>query len=226
MNDVQAKLGRTLLKSLLKLRQQKGEVSLEDVGSIFVQMSSTFNPATSEADQFMHEEIRRLASYINDAKSEIFSISQNEKSEKAITDASSHLDEVIKATEQASTSIMDAADIIQNNAAGIGGEKEQKIIEATNQIYEACNFQDITGQRINKVIKLLANIEERITRLVTLFGATEEANTSTDNNNSNNVLNITLPTDDKDLLNGPQLSSNASSQAEIDQLFASLGGKK
>ena len=223
MTEVQAKLGGTLLKSLLTLREQKGEMSLEDVGNIFVSMASKFNPAISEDDQFMHDEIRRLASYISDAKSEIFNISQNTKSEKVLTDASLHLDEVIKATEEATTNIMDAADTIQNNIAGIGGEKEQKIAEATHKIYEACNFQDITGQRITIVIKLLANIEERIAKLVALFGATETENASA-NTDGTNV--ITLPADDKDLLNGPQLAGKASSQAEIDQLFASLGGKK
>jgi len=224
MTDVQAKMGRILLKSLLTLRQEKGDMSLEDVGNIFVKMASTFNPSLSETDQFMHEEIRRLANYINEAKNEIFSISQNDKSEKVITDASLHLDEVIKATEEATTSIMDAADIIQNTVAGVGGEKEQKIVEATNQIYEACNFQDITGQRITIVIKLLANIEERIAKLVALFGASESDNTSAVNGGS--AAEIILPADDKDLLNGPQLSGKASSQAEIDQLFASLGGKQ
>lgn len=224
MSDTQAKLGRTLLKSLVALREQKGDVSLEDVGQIFVDMASSINPQMSQADQFMHEEIHRLARHISEAKNEIFSISENSKSEKVIVDASLHLDEVIKATEQASNSIMDAADIIQNNAGGIGGEKETKIMEATNQIYEACNFQDITGQRINKVIKLLANIEERIAKLDELFGASEAAHAEAAKNG--NVLSITLPADDKDLLNGPQLSGQASTQEEIDMLFASLGNKK
>ncbi len=224
MTDMQAKLGRTLLKCLVDMRTQKGEISLEDVGAIFVSMASSLNPNVSEADQFMHEEIRRLATYIADAKKEIFSISQNDKSEKVITDASQHLDEVIKATEEASNQIMDAADIIQSNVGGVGGDKETKIMEATNQIYAACNFQDITGQRINKVIKLLANIEERIAKLNALFGQTEQANAATIEKNAN-VLDIKLPLDDKDLLNGPQLAGQAATQDEIDKLFASLGGK-
>lgn len=224
MSDTQAKLGRTLLKSLVALREQKGDISLEDVGQIFVDMAASINPQMSKADQFMHEEIHRLAHHITEAKKEIFSISENSKSEKVIVDASQHLDEVIKATEHASNSIMDAADIIQNNAGGIGGDKEAKIMEATNQIYEACNFQDITGQRINKVIKLLANIEERIAKLDELFGVSESAHAEVAKNG--NVLSISLPADDKDLLNGPQLSGQASTQAEIDMLFASLGGKK
>ena len=46
---------------------------------------------------------------------------------------------------------------------------------AANAIFEACSFQDITGQRINKVIKLLDSIDERVGKLNELFG-TSSAN--------------------------------------------------
>lgn len=160
---------------------------------------------------FMQEEISRLVSYIESAKKEIFSMGGDEKSATSITDASLHLDAVIKATEDASNSIMDSADVIQAAVQGVGGDKEKQIIDATTRIYEACNFQDISGQRLNKVIRLLSHIEERILALNDLFGkapATKPANDA-------------VPSDN-DLLNGPQLK--ATSQADIDALFAS--GKK
>ena len=221
MTDLQTKLGRNLLKNLVVLREQKGEISLKDVGDIFISMSASLNPSNSQADQFMHQEISRLANYISEAKGEIFSIAQNDKSELVINDASAHLDEVIKATEEASNTIMDAADKIQGAVAGVGGDKEKEIMDATVNIYNACNFQDITGQRIRKVMKLLANIEERIGKLNELFGTEQSAP-----DESAHVVDIHAPVDEKDLLNGPQLAGKASSQNEIDALFASLGGGK
>ncbi|MFW0777405.1 MAG: protein phosphatase CheZ [Rickettsiales bacterium] len=215
MSNMQARLGHSLLKNMVELRQQKGEISLEDLGEMFSQVASGFNPPASASDQFMHQEIARLAKYISDAKKEIFSISVNDKSEDAITDASAHLGEVIKATEEASNTIMDAADTIQNEVAGIG-EKEQPITDAVMKIYEACNFQDITGQRISKVITLLQTIEESINKLNELFG--NEADIAAASQTDGEVK------DDADLMNGPQLSSEAASQEEIDALFASLGG--
>ena len=170
-------------------------------------MASTSN----SADQFMHEEIHRLAAFIADAKREIFN-TRDSASEQVITDASQHLDEVLKTTEQASNAIMDAADSIQQHAAGIGGDKEKHIMEASGRIYEACNFQDLTGQRITKVIRLLTAIEERIGKLNALFNTAETAAPA-------------APLTDKDLLNGPQLAANAPSQDDIDKLFTSLGGK-
>lgn len=217
MKEAQINLGRKLLKSLVNLRGQKGALSLEDIGGIFMQIASSINPGDSRANYVMHEEIARLAQYITDAKREIFAISVNEKSEAIIADASLHLDVVIKETEQASHSIMDAADAIQEAATGIGGDREQQIMEATKRIYEACNFQDITGQRINKVIKLLNSIEERIRKLNSMFSSAEDGA---------DIVNIPAATDDKDLLSGPQLSGKGSTQEEIDMLFASLGGNK
>lgn len=223
-NNTQAILGHSLLKNIVELRQQKGELSLEDLGEIFEQIASHFGSAASNSDRFMHQEIGRLAKYIQDAKKEIFSISNNNNSEPAIVDASAHLDEVIKATEDATNTIMDSVDVIQNSAAGIGGEKEQKITDATTRIYEACNFQDVTGQRIRKVIKLLENIEDRISKLNEIFGNQDEIAAAAANTNKK-AGEIVMPADDKDLMNGPQLSSSAASQADIDALFASLGGK-
>lgn len=211
MKDTQEKIGSMLLKGLVALREQKGAITLEDVGGMFLNMAGNINPAVSPAEQFMHQEINRLATYISDAKKEIFAISSNEKTDAALTDASHHLDEVIKACEEASTSIMDAADTIQAAATGVGGEKEQKIMGATNLIYEACNFQDITGQRITKVIKLIENIDERIEKLNELFGKADE----------DTVVKISVD-DERSLLNGPQLTGQGTSQADIDVLFAQL----
>lgn len=214
MKETQEKIGSMLLKGLVTLREQKGGITLEDVGGMFLNMASSINPAMSPAEKFMHQEISRLATYISDAKKEIFAISNNEKSDAALMDASQHLDEVIKATEQASHVIMDAADAIQGAAGGVGGEKEQVIMDATNRIYESCNFQDITGQRISKVIKLITNIDERIGKLNELFGTSEGEAT--------NVVKISAD-NEKSLLNGPQLANQAASQDDIDALFSSIG---
>jgi len=222
MQDMQSKLGKELLKTMVSLREQKGTISLEDVGGIFMRMASSLNPTNSTVDGFVHTEIARLAKYIIEAKSEIFAIQTNDKSEDVILDASQHLDEVIKHTEEATNTIMDAADKVQAGAAGIGGDKEAQIMDATNRIYDACAFQDITGQRIRKVINLLENIEGRINKLNDIFGAAPvfaEAEAS----RSLSAVSV-LPKNDKDLLNGPQLKSQGVKQDDIDALFSSLGG--
>lgn len=226
MGDMQSTLGRTLLTSMIKTRERKGDITLEDVGGIFMNMASSLNPNNSVADNFVHQEIAKLAKYITDAKTEIFAIQTNAKAEDAINDASSHLEEVVKATESATNKIMDAADAVQNAATGVGGDKEQKIIDATTIIYDACTFQDITGQRIRKVIHLLENIEDRVSKLNNIFGAEEETTGAAPAPAAVagpiDASKIVLPKDDKDLLNGPQLTGQGTSQAEIDRLLAGI----
>jgi chemotaxis protein CheZ len=167
---------------------------------------------TTEELVRMKQEIIRLAQYINTAKREIFAIGTDTKPEEALSDASLHLDAVIKATEEASNSIMDAADAIQAAVSGVGGEKEQAIMDATTRIYEACNFQDISGQRLTKVIGLLNHVQERVNTLITLFsgGQQQAAGKPKD-----------APLTDEDLLNGPQLPAQGTSQSDIDALFSS-----
>ncbi len=90
-------------------------------------------------------------------------------------------------------------------------------VDAATRIYEACGFQDITGQRVTKVVKTLKDIEERIDALVAAFGSEiekvkaeqpepEEKEEKKDS--------------DEDLLHGPQLAKDAKSQAEVDALLA------
>ena len=215
MTDNTADLGRMVLNGLVGLKERKGQLTLVDVGTMVLQMSQQHQTAASESDRFMHEEIARLAAYIDEANREIFAISTNEKSEAALLDASAHLDEVVKATEEASNNIMDAADAVQKLAGEVGGEQGKAIMDATNKIYDACNFQDITGQRINKVIKLLSNLESRISKLNALL--------STVSDSSNNVVPL-REASEKDLLNGPQLPGQGVTQEDVDKLFASLGG--
>ena len=152
----------------------------------------------------MKDEVHRLAQYIDTAKKEIFAMSSATQGDNSLGDASLHLDAVIKATEEASNSIMDAADAIQ--AASSGAPREQEIVEATTRIYEACNFQDISGQRLTKVIRLLSSIDERVSALDSLFGTDHKPAPA-----------APAAPSDADLLNGPQLQNT--SQADIDALF-------
>ncbi len=214
----QAALGNLLLSSLIDLRQQKQQISIEDVGDLFQKIASNMQPG-GEADAFIRTEIHRMAEYIDQAKKEIMEMrAGGETQEHAISGASVQLDAVIKATEEASNIIMDAADQIQSLAAGVGGEKEQQLMDVSMKIYEACNFQDLTGQRINKVIAMINVLDERIHRLVSLFGEVNVASAVA-------VAPTPVPTaqviqgqfSEKDLLNGPQIKQPT--QADIDALF-------
>ena len=67
-------------------------------------------------------------------------------------------------------------------------------------VFEACSFQDITGQRISKVVKSVTDVEDRLNALIEVKPDKEK-------------------TEDEKLLHGPALEGEGISQDEIDKLF-------
>ncbi|MCK5167792.1 MAG: protein phosphatase CheZ, partial [Rhodospirillaceae bacterium] len=101
------------------------------------------------------------------------------------------------------------------------GEAASTLMSSTTKIYEACTFQDITGQRINKVVTTLQHIEGRIDLLIKVFEIkTDKPITAKEEQKSNN--GEAKEAGDGDLLEGPQIKGQGSSQAEIDDLLASF----
>ena len=80
----------------------------------------------------------------------------------------------------------------------------------TINIMEACNFQDLSGQRTTKVVKTIQYLEERILSMIDIWG--EEGF------NGIEVDNEALE-GDAALLNGPQDQETAIDQSDIDALF-------
>src|SRR5215475_4604402 len=77
---------------------------------------------------------------------------------------------VVGGTEEATQQILEAAEAIDEAASSITKTKSpelqarfsQDIQERVVTIYEACNFQDLTGQRISKVMNTMRFIENHI----------------------------------------------------------------
>ncbi len=123
-------------------------------------------------------------------------------------DAELQLNDVLKVTEDATVQILQQAGailaVLENS--GVSDEVRNEVQARVNSIYEACSFQDITGQRIKKVLGHINGIGQQLKRLSDLahFRAGD----------ANPVARGKDP-----LLNGPQLSQEAPSQNDIDNLF-------
>ncbi len=78
------------------------------------------------------------------------------------------LEAVVIATEAAANTIMEAAEAIQDWISGGGRDAEaiQSLAHRVNEIFEACSFQDVTGQRIRRAIQHLQNVESMLERFV------------------------------------------------------------
>lgn len=174
--------------------------------------------STLTAEQ-LEIEIRKIAQYIAEAKLEILAIARPAEqtgNDKNLTNAAMELTEVVRHTEEATNSIMDRADAIIVIAGGMADTAiGAKLSDEAVGILEACSFQDITGQRIKKVMSTLEQIELRVGRLVKLLGgdipdSIKVAAIDTGNRRA-----------DEDLCNGPQLGKNKPSQDDVDKLFSS-----
>ncbi|WP_448188904.1 protein phosphatase CheZ [Azospirillum sp. sgz301742] len=168
----------------------------------------------SAHDAKLYRELEELARYIHRVKSEVAAVRPADIRDEHIATATDELDAVVGATEKATFAIFDACDVVGAVAGAVDAENAGKLNDAVTRIYEACNFQDITGQRITKVVKALKHIEAKVDALVAALGeetfrAPDPAPTADDD-------------PDKALLHGPQSEAQATSQDEIDRLLASF----
>lgn len=217
-------LGATMLKALVKLREQKGTIRIEDLGEILAEVAMTI-PASNQPEVFLRGEFQKIADHIDQAKLEIASLihieGEEQPSPQNIGHATDQLDAVVKATEEATNTIMDSADKIQQAVDNNEADAKDIISNAVADIYLACNFQDITGQRITKVLTTLNYIDTKVRTIMQLFGQV-----SAEDAEKVAALRAEEPHKDKrpdaELLNGPQMSKDAPNQDDIDALFASI----
>ena len=89
-----------------------------------------------------------------------------------------------------------------------------EIESEVSDIFTACSFQDLTGQRTSKVINALRYIEQRVNAMIAIWGV-EGVKPNTDIPDA-----FTDKRPDAHLLNGPALDGYGVSQSDVDALFA------
>ena len=125
-------------------------------------------------------------------------------------------------TEEATQQILAAAEAIDNASTALGKvtspvQHKQLLEEIQDNVvavFEACNFQDLTGQRISKVMATMKFIENHITEMMDIWGGVD-------------AIRAHAPAivDDREgdakLLNGPKLDGDIghASQDDIDAMF-------
>ena len=156
-------------------------------------------------------ELVEIADYISHMRTEIAALRANEITRDRIPMAHEELGSVLAATAGATNTIMASAEamLALPDDASYRENVEGKIYE----IFEACAFQDITGQRIGKVVEALRHLELRLARFAAAVKARDEA--GYDPAESERKARA-----ERLLLNGPQIAGPETSQNDIDALFA------
>jgi chemotaxis protein CheZ len=128
---------------------------------------------------------------------------------------------VKEGTTDATDRILKAAETIEQTSSTLvaalkGGHEQglaQDIQDQVTQIFEACNFHDLTSQRISKVVGTLKQVEDHIAQMIEIWSAIERF--------TNYVGRLAPPTEAESMLNGPKLDGDEghASQDDVDALF-------
>jgi chemotaxis protein CheZ len=158
---------------------------------------------------------------INRTKQEIAALHVSGLSSMESGRVRQELDAVVGGAEHAIQAILAATEEIDEAANTLSAvlKHEQNralahdIREDVIRIFEACNFHDLAGQRISKVLATLKFVEERVTRMMEIWGGIDAFR--------DHAAAARAEREQRTLLNGPKIEGDPghASQADIDVLF-------
>lgn len=201
----------TRLEEIRQLLLSSSDAIVEDI--------KIMTPEIREAAR-MKAELDAISYVIEKTKKEVATLHFTGANGRELARTSDELGAIVAGTEVATNTILNAAEVIDDAAgnllARLTGDDAaiaRDIADQVVRIFEACNFQDITGQRIAKVLASMRFIEDRVNRMVEIWGGLSALGNVDIDPDPNR-------TGERALLNGPALTSlDATTQAEIDALF-------
>jgi len=159
---------------------------------------------------------------INRTKREIATLHGKSFDGQEMAKVNGELGAVVGGTEQATQQILEATEAIDQAATALSKHVtpdqqrllSEEIQERVISIFEACNFQDLTGQRINKVMTTMKFIEQHIYTMMDIWGGVDAIK-------AHAIPVLDTREGDAKLLNGPKLDGDVghASQDDIDALF-------
>ena len=169
----------------------------------------------AEAFEMEVKELRRQVALL---QAELVSLRHPRARDDRLMVAARELDAVVETTATATDNILAAAEEIGSTIDALQRKSRDPAVEEAadrlgdlvGRLYTECSFQDLTGQRIRRVVSTLDFLEQRVAKMVAVFGEDYEKLPAPE---------ATTATGEAALLNGPQLDSPGVSQADIDRLF-------
>lgn len=199
------------IRSIRTSQAQSRDLNLNDVLKLAEVMVGSMRGFFAHLDTSMYHELNDIAEFINETKTEIRRLQPADLKKKDIPQAGRELEAIVEATENATNTIMEQAEILLEAEADDSAAYQETVADSAMKILEACSFQDITGQRISKVVFTLQRIEERIGSLADTLG--DRLGSS-----------VTEETDAErrrreQMLHGPALAGEGVNQDDIDDMF-------
>lgn len=208
-NDLTDKI-RSLVDHLRE--KQDEDLRMSEVAMVTEVLMSTMQRYFRSIDTQIYKEFRELASYIEQAKDEISQLRPDDLKSEKLPRAGQELDAIVAATEEATNTIMESAEALMAIEADDPDTIKGQVMDECMKIFEACSFQDITGQRISKVVTTLTYIEDRLEQLQHVWWSSGGDPTAEA---------AAAPQDDMDdshLLHGPALAGEGVDQSFVDNV--------
>lgn len=213
--------GRAFLR---RFHRRAHGAAAEEVRSMLLEFRNSWHQQNEVVEAAKHVEVLRLelmemAASIEQARREVAALRPPDGGGDKITSATNELDAIVISTERASFEILNAAERLMDLSGKLKADGADPGLcseiegEVTN-IFTACSFQDLTGQRTSKVVNALRYIEQRVNAMINIWGVEKLAGLQIAQENTD-----TRP--DSHLLNGPQLDGLGVSQADVDSMFDS-----
>lgn len=170
--------------------------------------------------EVLQSELREMAKSISETRADIATLQPEEVSTDRIEAATGELDAIVDATENATSSILAAAEELQMiseklRESGVDATFCDDIEMHTTDIFMSCSFQDLTGQRISKVVSTLRFLEQRVNMMIEVWGVEKGEGGPT-------ALSATARGDsrpDASIMGGPAAEGEGFSQDEIDAML-------
>ncbi len=226
---------REIMNELRAIRSQMAAPAASGSSTASQELGASVNREVAEAQAMLETyraqieqceklkvELDLIYDAINRTKREIAVLHGKSFSGEEMARVNGELGAVVGGTEEATQQILEAAESIDQSASAlmkVNSPDQQKLLseeiqEKVVSIFEACNFQDLTGQRIKKVMTTMKFIENHITVMMDIWGGVDAIKAHAP------PIVDTREGDDK-LLNGPKLDDDPghASQDDIDALF-------
>ena len=145
------------------------------LGTIERLEASLRGEATPQLVDRFRFDLVEMANSIVRTKAEIATIKPDADQHGKFGEATEELDSIVQATETATSEILAAAEQVQEIAWTLREQGLDPMVCDTldaraTEIYTACSFQDLTGQRTSKVIEVMRYLEGRINAMIDIWG--------------------------------------------------------
>lgn len=188
------------------------DAQVMEVLKLAQQLTDTMQMFFGSLDRSIHEEFLYIADYISKTRDEISMLRPNDIREQRIPVAGAELEAVVTDTEKATEAIMAEAETLLAAEPDDLESYKADVDAAMMRIIESCSFQDLSGQRVSKVVDSLKHVEKRVSRFAATMGVADADADEDETAEAERRKKLHL--------NGPALGGPETKQDEIDEMIA------